>query len=116
MNFHFSVQPKEFLEANPELNDLDGNSDDATNEILEGDISAVATFLAFVRPPTESSRGLDAQRVQQGRDIFMSADCASCHTPSLTIDSPFATIRDPRTDKAMKDKVEKGFPHSVVKK
>ncbi len=116
MNFHFSVQPKEFLEANPELNDLDGDSEEATNEILEGDISAVATFLAFLRPPTESSKGLDAQRVEQGRDTFMNVDCASCHIPSLTIDSPFATIRDPRTDKEMKDKVEKGFPYSMVKK
>ncbi len=114
MNFHFSVQPKEFLETHPELNDMDGDSEDATNEILEGDISAVATFLAFLRPPIESSKGLGDQRFEQGRDVFMKADCTSCHIPNLTIDSPFAAIRDPRTDKAMKDKVEKQFPYSVV--
>lgn len=116
MNFHFSVQPKEFLEVHPEMNDLDGDTEEATNEILEGDISAVATFLAFLRPPTESSQGLDAQRVEQGRNIFMTADCASCHTPSLTIDNPMATIRDPRTDSMMKAEVEKQLPSSVVKK
>lgn len=37
----------------------------------------------------------------------MKADCASCHIPNLTIDSPYATIRDPRKDKSMKGKVEK---------
>ncbi len=103
MNFHFSVQPKELLETNPEKND----HDDLEDEILEGDISSVATFLAFLRPPTESSHGLDAQRVQQGRQAFMKADCASCHIPSLTLENPYATIRDPRTDKTMKVKVEK---------
>jgi hypothetical protein len=116
MNFHFSVQPKELLETNPEKNDMDGDSEDATNEILEGDISAVATFIAFLRPPTESSKGLDELRVKQGREAFMKADCASCHTPSLTIESPYATIRDPRTDKTMKNKVEKHSLSFVGKK
>jgi len=114
MNFHFSVQPREFLAINPDENDMDGDSEEATNEILEGDISAVATFLAFLRPPTESSKGLDAQRVERGREVFMEADCASCHTPSLTINSPYATIRDPRTDEAMVEKVEKALPHAAV--
>ncbi len=115
MNFHFSVQPRELLATNPEKNDLDVDCEEvteeecekATNEILEGDISAVATFLAFLRPPTESSQGLDEQMVSQGKEAFMKADCASCHMPSLTIESPYATIRDPRTDKTMKAKVEK---------
>ncbi|MCA9501202.1 MAG: hypothetical protein KC588_18570 [Nitrospira sp.] len=116
MNFHFSVQPKEFLETHPELNDLDGGTEEATNEILEGDISAVAIFLAFLRPPAESSKGLDEQKVEQGRDVFTNIDCASCHTPSLTIDNPIATIRDPRTDTIMKATVEQQFPSSLVNK
>jgi hypothetical protein len=111
MNFHFSVQPREFLKENPEENDMD----DEVNEILEGDISAVAAFLAFVRPPIESSQGLDEGKVEQGRDVFMKSDCASCHVPSLTIDSPFATIRDPRTDATMRGLVERDFPYAVVK-
>lgn len=110
MNFHFSVQPKELLETNPEKND----DDQLKDEILEGDISAVATFLAFLRPPTESSEGLDELTVQEGREAFMKADCASCHTPSLTIESPYATIRDPRTDSGMQTKVEEAFPHTKV--
>ncbi|MGB0911320.1 MAG: di-heme oxidoredictase family protein [Nitrospirales bacterium] len=111
MNFHFSVQPKEFLEINPGENDQDGKKD----EILEGDISAVATYLAFLRPPTESSDGLDAQMVNQGRRAFMKADCASCHVPSLRIDSPYATIRDPRTDQSMKAKVALHSPSIPAK-
>jgi hypothetical protein len=124
MNFHFSVQPREFLAINPGENDHDidcaevseDECEKGTNEILEGDISAVATFLAFLRPPSESSQGLDTQKVAKGREAFIQADCASCHTPRLTIDSPYATIRDPRTDQTMKSKIEKAFPHTVIKK
>ena len=116
MNFHFSVQPREFLAIKPEENDHDGDSEEATNEILEGDISAVATFLAFLRPPTESSEGLNELKVSQGREAFMKADCQTCHTPSLMIDSPYATIRDPRTDKGMQAKIEKSYPHIKIKK
>ncbi len=113
MNFHFSVQPKEFLEASTKNeNDKDG----LDNEILEGDISAVATFLAFLRPPIESSNGLHAQRVERGRKVFNIVECASCHISSLEIEDPWATIRDPRNDRGMKDKVEKHLSHLESKK
>lgn len=116
MNFHFSVQPRELLREHPDMNDMDGTSEGETNEILEGDITAVATFLAFLRPPTESSDGLNAQQVEQGRNVFAEAECTSCHVPSLTIDNPFATIRDPRTDETMLDVVRSEFPYAAARK
>ncbi|WP_317932031.1 di-heme oxidoredictase family protein [Halioxenophilus sp. WMMB6] len=97
MNFHFSVQPAEFLRDHPDMDDNDSLYD----EILEGEVTAVATYLAFLRPPVESSKGLDAAQVSHGRVLFEQVGCSSCHVPSLTLNHDIATIRDPRMDQSM---------------
>jgi hypothetical protein len=97
MNFHFSIQPTELMSAGMVVDD----KDDAVNEIDEGEITAVAAFLAFLRPPTESNNGLNPVQVNRGREVFGKADCATCHRPTLEMESPYVTIRDPRTDQAI---------------
>jgi mono/diheme cytochrome c family protein len=98
MNFHFSVQPKESLDRGVIANDNPNGTlpDDPRDEILEGDISAVAIFLGFMRPPMEDATGLDAEAVARGRQLFNATQCAACHVPSLRIDNPGLTIMDPR--------------------
>jgi di-heme oxidoreductase (putative peroxidase) len=107
MNFHFSVQPKELFDSGA----LDSNTDDKdaeVNEILEGEITAVGAFLAMLRPPVESSKGLDEQKVEKGKAVFIQSDCATCHMPTLEMESPYVSVRDPRKDQdiqvGMKDK------------
>lgn len=107
MDFHFSVQPKELLDKGA----IDDDKDTKTDEILEGEISAVAAFLAFLRPPTESSHGLDPEKVKRGREVFQSSKCASCHVPSLHIKDPFVTIRDPKNDPNIIRMIEKDTPY-----
>jgi len=97
MNFHFSIQPTELMTVGVIVADLDG----AVNEIHEGETTAVATFLAFLRPPIESDKGLNPDRVNRGREVFGEAECAACHRPTLEMESSYVTIRDPRTDQAL---------------
>lgn len=98
MNFHFSIQPKELLDRGLVPNDNPNGTvpGDIENEILEGEISAVAIFAAMNRPPAESSIGLDQVAVELGRQLFESVGCIDCHTPSLRIADPRVTIIDPR--------------------
>ncbi|MCA9552174.1 MAG: hypothetical protein KC933_19195 [Myxococcales bacterium] len=97
MNFHFSVQAKEFLDVGDRRTTME-DKDQVEDEMTEGDITAVATFLTFLRPPTESTAGLDAAQVALGREAFFKVKCDSCHRPTLHLDKPVATIRDPRKD------------------
>lgn len=92
MNFHFSVQPTETVGL------VDDDKDDQLNEIDEGEISSVAVFLAFLRPPAQYSEGLSTNTVKRGEKIFKEAECTACHVPSLKIDDPMVTVRDPRND------------------
>jgi cytochrome c peroxidase len=98
MNFHFSVQPKELLDRGTIGNDNPNGTlaDDPRDELLEGDVTAVAVFAAFMRPPMEDADGLDAVAVARGRQVFEQIQCATCHVPSLRIENPNVTIMDPR--------------------
>ena len=70
----------------------------------------------MLRPPVESSKGLDEQTVEQGKAVFMQSDCATCHTPTLEMDSPYVSVRDPRKDQkiqvGMKDEFSFAFSAS----
>ncbi len=113
MNFHFSIQPTEFLAEKPGEDDMD----DLKNEISEGQISAVAGFLALLRPPVESSKGLNERHVKKGKRLFKKIGCAECHIPKLPIDLPYVTVRDPRIDEGLAQKVEQFYkPSSKVSK
>lgn len=108
MNFHFSIQPTELTERFMIEDDGDGRVD----EIQEGDITALAVFLATLRPPMQDPRGRDADAVARGRALFESVGCADCHTPTLRIDNPNVVISDPRP--AIKRHMELMPPEQMV--
>ncbi len=112
MNFHFSIQPKELLDAGTLGDDKDGE----VNEIGEGEISAVAAFLAMLRPPIESNKGLQENRVERGRAVFMKSDCATCHKPTLEMESPYVSVRDPRNDQAVQSAIQSDVSYAFSTK
>jgi hypothetical protein len=112
LNFHFGIEAMEFFFAedpdNPgqvivEVTDNDG--DGVENEITPGNVSAISVFTLSIRPPNEVIPAGMEEIVARGRAIFTGAAtdvvpqgaliCASCHTPSLKINSSEATILDP---------------------
>ncbi|MGR9107302.1 MAG: di-heme oxidoredictase family protein [Gammaproteobacteria bacterium] len=107
MNFHFSVQPTETADV------VEDDLDDLRNEIDEGEISTVAIFLAHMRPPVQNSKGLQKVTVKRGEKVFQEADCSSCHVPSLKIDNPMVTVRDPRNDSQTVAEMTKGGAYQV---
>ncbi len=112
MNFHFSVQARELLDRGVIPNDNPNGTlpDDPRDELLEGDVTAVATFVAFVRPPVEMIEPQYALQAMQGRVVFEQVGCIECHVPELTIDDPNLTIEDPREQlKAYKALRQKGL-------
>lgn len=98
LNFHFSVQPRELVARQliPDDNPNGTLADDPMIEIEDGDVTAIASFLAMLRPPMESSEGLDPDRVARGRNVFDVVGCAVCHVPSLPIEDPRLTLVDGR--------------------
>ncbi len=97
MNFHFSVQPEELIKRHLIPNDNPNGTlqNDPEIEIADGDVSAVAAFVAALRPPVEDSSGLEPELVEEGRDLFTAIGCAECHVPSMTIRDSRVTIIDP---------------------
>jgi len=98
MNFHFSVQPRELMLRHfiPDDNPSGALKHDVQDELLEGEVSAVAVFLAALRPPAQDPTGLDPLAVARGRALMDATGCTVCHVPSLTIHDPRVTILDPR--------------------
>jgi hypothetical protein len=84
MNHHHGMQTVERFGEN-----LDPDMDGFTNELTVGDVTAATVFQATLpipvtRLPPEPER---RQAVVQGRLLFNSIQCTSCHLPSLTLDS-----------------------------
>lgn len=98
LNFHFSVQPKELMDRAfiPDDNPNKTLPNDKHDEVMEGEVTTIATFLAAMRPPQQDATDLDVAAVNRGRALMDSTGCTSCHIPSLRIDDPLVTIADPR--------------------
>ncbi|MBI1293263.1 hypothetical protein GC173_18820 [bacterium] len=98
LNFHFSIQPRELIARNLIPNDNPNGTlaDDRDVEIEDGDVTAIAAFLSMLRPPMESSDGLDAEAVIRGRELFATVGCAECHVPALPINDSRLTLVDGR--------------------
>lgn len=97
MNFHFSVQAKELVQRHLILDDnptgmLEG---DVRYEFLEGDVTTLSIFVSALRPPMESTEGLDEEAVARGRALMDTVGCTVCHIPSLRINDPILSILDP---------------------
>jgi CxxC motif-containing protein (DUF1111 family) len=70
---------------------LDPDGDGVTNEIREGQLSALTAYLALGEIPTEELPDTVLVPVTQwaeGRVAFEAIGCASCHLPTLTLESP----------------------------
>ncbi|MBV8878926.1 MAG: hypothetical protein JO332_03070 [Planctomycetaceae bacterium] len=78
---------------------VDGDGDGVTNEFLVGDITGLTVYNASQPRPTTNvelaSLGLipalsaaEASAIQRGAEAFRTAQCATCHIPSLTLENP----------------------------
>lgn len=96
---------------------VDGDFDGVANEMTVGDQTALAIYLAAQPRPTTlqelASLGLieplpAAQNtaINRGRTVFGQIGCATCHTPSLTINNPI--FSEPSQNPAYRDGV--AFP------
>ena len=69
--------------------------DGVVDEILIGEVSALAIFNTTLEPPVQGPVSLQARR---GARLFGSIGCATCHIPELTTDSPTLTHSFPEVE------------------
>lgn len=107
LEFHFGMFPNELCPGYPMVTNADPDSDGVTNEVTEGEVTALAVFTMMIRPPTmEPTTPENHDIVMRGealfegraKDIPFSESCASCHTPHLSIANSETFVRDPRFD------------------
>ena len=77
--------------------DPDADNDGVVNEILVGELSAVAIFNTTLERPIK--RG-NSKASRDGRDTFDAIGCAECHIPQLTTHSRFLTFSFPEEETA----------------
>jgi hypothetical protein len=67
----------------------DPDMDGVVDEILEGQLTAMALYPALLQAPTRNnpSDPNAFMRAQAGETLFTSTGCASCHTPTLVLNS-----------------------------
>ena len=93
MHNELGVQPVELAGDN-----VDGDGDGVVNEALFGDVTGLTIYQAAQpRPVTAvelAALGLipaltatEASAIQRGSDVFRAAQCATCHVPSMTLES-----------------------------
>lgn len=79
--------------------DIDGDHDGVVNELSVGDITALVIYQAAQPRPVTRLELADAgiinplssrqvAQITQGESLFSEIGCASCHTPSLTLNDP----------------------------
>ena len=87
MMFHFGMQPVEAVGV-----DIDDDKDGVVNEILPGELTALAVFNTTLERPVNGRRNHAARK---GFNTFKSIGCASCHKPVLRTDSEVLTYSLP---------------------
>lgn len=102
-NNELGMQPVELTGDN-----FDGDGDNVVNEMLIGDESALAVYMAAQpRPVTTielNNLGLldtpltsdQIAAIQRGSSTFQQIGCATCHRPSLTVNDPVFREPSPR--------------------
>ena len=90
LQFHFGMQPVEVVGAG-----VDGDGDGVVDEILVGEVSALAIFNTTLEPPVQS---VASQQARRGARIFGGIGCATCHVPELTTNSPTLTHSFPEVE------------------
>jgi hypothetical protein len=94
-------------------NNVDGDFDGVRNEMTIGDMTALAIYMAAQPRPTSllelNSLGLlepaltstQINTINRGRVVFSEVGCATCHVPSMTIDTPI--FSEPSQNAAYRD-------------
>ena len=89
MAFHFGMQAVEDVGEG-----VDADGDGVVNEILEGELSALAIFNTTMERP----RIVPEPGAYQGFQIFNQIGCADCHKPVLNTNSRWLTHASPEVD------------------
>lgn len=89
LDFHFSVQAVE--KVGHKDCDLDGLSD----EITVGNVSALTSYVAMFRPPSQEIAAGMEKSVAEGQKLFEKIGCDMCHRTSMTITNPTLTVLTP---------------------
>lgn len=76
IRFHMGMQPVEFLNEFPLLDDNDG----VDNEISIGEMSALSIFQATLERPRQDKL---SKKTSSGRQWFGAIGCTACHVPKL---------------------------------
>jgi len=100
--FHFGMHPRELDPNYGDTNEVfDDDSDMVTNEVTEGEVTALTVFTMLIRPPTDPENLTPEE--ERGRYLFTnlaglgpSMSCALCHVPKLRLTNTMAFVRDPR--------------------
>jgi len=87
MMFHFGMQPVETVGDG-----IDADGDGVANEVLIGELSALAIFGTTLEHPVEDN---GSEAAATGKLVFGDIGCASCHKPSLTTRSRSLNHRFP---------------------
>ncbi|MEA5470611.1 c-type cytochrome [Spirulina sp. 06S082] len=85
LNFHFSMQ------ASEKFGHFDCDRDGKIDEMTVGNVTALTSFVAMIRPPTQVIPSGKEDVVARGQQLF-GQTCASCHIPKLRIQSPLTTL------------------------
>jgi hypothetical protein len=102
---HFGMQTSTSIAkhcATPDPNTFGNGSDcrvpdgdGVIDEITEGQLTAMATYMSLRQMPVRVAPASDLTRarVTEGERLFANAGCANCHTPHMELDSPVHTER-----------------------
>ncbi len=88
MQFHHGIQPVEVVGEG-----VDADGDGITDELLEGELSALHIFQASLERPRAERRM--SKNARHGRRLFDEIGCTSCHKPVLHTDSKFLELAFP---------------------
>jgi CxxC motif-containing protein (DUF1111 family) len=72
---------------------LDGDTNSGTNELAAADLDKMTRYVALLG--VAARRSLSDTQALQGEQLFASANCAKCHTPTFTT-SPFYPMTELR--------------------
>lgn len=88
LNHHHGMQAVERF-GERWTGETDFDEDSKSDEMTEGDVSALVAWQATLPPPGEMvPASVDWQKAaKQGADVFQNVGCASCHVPSLPLSS-----------------------------
>ncbi|WP_191621239.1 cytochrome c family protein [Marinihelvus fidelis] len=92
MNHHHGMQSSERFG-----HDSDADNDGMSNELTEGDITAVTLYQAALEAPRQAwpANGQARRAARQGKALFSEIGCGRCHRPSLLLASREFTEPNP---------------------